>query len=330
MEGSLRAGGSKGRLMALPRTNLERLLGSVPDAVVGVDEAGVIGLVNRLPESLFGHVRDDLLGAPVEMLVPGNARAGHPGHWKQFAASRRTRHMGAQPTLSGRRADGSEFPAGNGMPVIAPLIPDGRTEEINTILAKLMTGQSIDRLQTTRRRKDGTVFLVSLTVSPIRDDRGRITGLSTITSDETMQRRSIEVAQRMAAIVENSDEAVLSSTLDGIVTSWNPASEQIYGCISAEIIGRSLQPLPPPDRAQEVTDILTRIETGQRVEASIPVSALSALAMKADEERSQRAGCDAYIVKPLRYKELYAVMERLLAELRPADKQEAPPSRSPT
>ena len=51
--------------------------------------------------------------------------------------------------------------------------------------------------------------------------------------------------------------------------------------------------------------------------AAIPIIALSALAMKADKERSQTAGCDAYIVKPLRYKELYAVMERLLKESQP-------------
>ena len=51
--------------------------------------------------------------------------------------------------------------------------------------------------------------------------------------------------------------------------------------------------------------------------AHIPIVALSALAMKADAERSQTAGCDAYIVKPLRYKELYAVMERLLKESQP-------------
>src|SRR5664279_53401 len=57
---------------------------------------------------------------------------------------------------------------------------------------------------------------------------------------------------------------------------------------------------------------------------SIPIIALSALAMKADEERSRSAGCNAYIVKPLRYKELYAVMERLLVEPEPADKQAAP------
>jgi two-component system, cell cycle response regulator DivK len=62
--------------------------------------------------------------------------------------------------------------------------------------------------------------------------------------------------------------------------------------------------------------------------ASIPVIALSALAMKADEERSQAAGCDAYIVKPLRYKELYAVMERLLAESQPANSEAVVPGLS--
>jgi PAS domain S-box-containing protein len=115
-------------------------------------------------------------------------------------------------------------------------------------------------------RRDGTVFPVSLTISPIRDDHGKITGISTVTSDQTAQRRSIEVAQRMSAIVENSADAILSTTLDGIVTSWNPASEQIYGYTSAEIIGKSSQALSPPDRTQEAADILGRIKTGQRVE----------------------------------------------------------------
>jgi two-component system cell cycle response regulator DivK len=58
---------------------------------------------------------------------------------------------------------------------------------------------------------------------------------------------------------------------------------------------------------------------------AIPVIALSALAMKADKERSQTAGCDAYIVKPLRYKELYAVMAHLLQEPRPPDARATPP-----
>ncbi len=64
--------------------------------------------------------------------------------------------------------------------------------------------------------------------------------------------------------------------------------------------------------------------------ASIPVVALSALAMKADEERSQSAGCDAYLVKPLRYKELYAVMERLLHESQQPATRATPADRTPT
>ena len=64
--------------------------------------------------------------------------------------------------------------------------------------------------------------------------------------------------------------------------------------------------------------------------ASIPIIALSALAMKADEERSQTAGCDAYIVKPLRYKELYAVMERLLQKPQPPATRATPTDRTPT
>ena len=65
------------------------------------------------------------------------------------------------------------------------------------------------------------------------------------------------------------------------------------------------------------------------VTASIPIIALSALAMKADEERSQSAGCDAYIVKPLRYKELYTVMERLLQPTQPPATAAARSSLSP-
>jgi|SRR5450631_855834 two-component system cell cycle response regulator DivK len=64
--------------------------------------------------------------------------------------------------------------------------------------------------------------------------------------------------------------------------------------------------------------------------ASIPVIALSALAMKADEERSQAAGCDAYIVKPLRYKELYAAIDHLLQERQPPAARPTPSGLLPT
>jgi two-component system, cell cycle response regulator DivK len=58
--------------------------------------------------------------------------------------------------------------------------------------------------------------------------------------------------------------------------------------------------------------------------AAIPIVALSALAMKADKERSQTAGCDAYLVKPLRYKELYTVIDHLVQEPQPLTKKPMP------
>jgi PAS domain S-box-containing protein len=83
----------------------------MPDAIVGVDRDGLIVLLNRQTEALFGHARGDLLGEPVELLVPERFRAAHPVHRGGYFADPRTRPMGAELALFGRRHDGSEFPA---------------------------------------------------------------------------------------------------------------------------------------------------------------------------------------------------------------------------
>ena len=70
----------------------------------------------------------------------------------------------------------------------------------------------------------------------------------------------------LAAIVESSDDAILSKTLDGVITSWNKAAERIYGYQAAEIIGRSASLLIPPDRPDDMTEILDRIRAGERVD----------------------------------------------------------------
>jgi PAS domain S-box-containing protein len=69
----------------------------------------------------------------------------------------------------------------------------------------------------------------------------------------------------LASIVESSDDAILSKTLDGVITTWNKAAEQIYGYRAAEIIGRSISLLIPPDRPNEMVEILDRIRIGERV-----------------------------------------------------------------
>jgi PAS domain S-box-containing protein len=87
------------------------LLEAAPDAIVGVNTDGRIVLVNSQTEALFGYPRDQLLGQPVEMLVPEAARAVHPHHRDGYFTHPITRPMGAGMELAGRRRDGSEFPA---------------------------------------------------------------------------------------------------------------------------------------------------------------------------------------------------------------------------
>jgi PAS domain S-box-containing protein len=146
------------------------------------------------------------------------------------------------------------------------LIPEDRTGEIEAILAKISAGQPVEHLETTRVRKDGTAFPVSLSVSPINGADGAVVGASVISRDLTEQKRALTVAQHMAAIVESSDDAIISGSLDGIITSWNPAAERMYGYSSAEIIGKPADFLTPSDRTTEIEAVLEQIKAGQHVE----------------------------------------------------------------
>ena len=86
------------------------LLEAAPDAMVIVDDTGTIKLVNAQTEALFGYHRDELLGRPVEILIPSRFHAHHATHRDGYATTRQVRPMGAGLELHGLRKDGSEFP----------------------------------------------------------------------------------------------------------------------------------------------------------------------------------------------------------------------------
>lgn len=89
---------------------LRAVLESVPDAVIAADATGAIVLVNRQTEDLFGYPRSELLGRPVEMLMPERFRARHVGQREHYFGNAKIRPMGDNLDLWGRRRDGSEFP----------------------------------------------------------------------------------------------------------------------------------------------------------------------------------------------------------------------------
>jgi PAS domain S-box-containing protein len=88
-----------------------QLLESAPDGIVIVDAGGTIVMVNARTEQLFGYERDELMGRPVQMLVPKRFRGRHAGHCARYAVNPCSRQMGAGREIFGVRKDGSHFPA---------------------------------------------------------------------------------------------------------------------------------------------------------------------------------------------------------------------------
>ena len=106
---------------------------------------------------------------------------------------------------------------------ISVIAPDDRLGEISAILGRISRGERVDHYQTRRKTKDGRILDISLTVSPVRDADGTIIGASKVARDITGQRRLHEVQELLAAIVESSDDAIISKDLDGIFVAGTGA-----------------------------------------------------------------------------------------------------------
>ena len=210
------------------------LLEAIPDAMVAVNQDGIVVQVNSQTQDLFGYTRDELIGQRIEMLVPERQRLQHRQHRERFADLPKVRRMGAGLDLHGRRRDGSEFP-------------------VEISLSPIATGEGL------------------LVLSAIRDisDRKRIEEeLRRVHADleRRKDRQLRDYENRLALAVDSSQDAIIGKSLDGIITHWNKGAESIYGYKPEEVIGKSISMLAPKDHSDEIPNILERIRHGERVE----------------------------------------------------------------
>jgi two-component system CheB/CheR fusion protein len=149
---------------------------------------------------------------------------------------------------------------------ILRIVPPKLHEEEARILQRLRRGERVAHYETQRLTKSGRIIEVSLTSSPIRDPQGFVIGASKIARDITSQKAAARDAELLAAVVDSSDDAIISKGLDGIVTSWNQAAEKLFGYSAGEMIGQPITRLFPEDRLEEEPGIISRIGRGERLE----------------------------------------------------------------
>src|SRR5579872_6923100 len=210
------------------------LLDTLPDAIVAVDRGGTIVQANSQAQELFGYDRGELIGQKVEMLVPDRYRHQHNHDRQNFVQTPKTRRMGADLDLYGKRRNGSEFP------VEISLSP------VSTV--------------------NGTFVL-----SAIRDisDRKRIAEELRRANEELHRKTAEQLGESrsmLASIIDSSEDAILSKDLRGTITSWNKGAQRIYGYKPEEVVGKHISLLTPSDRPDEIPEILRKITKGESIE----------------------------------------------------------------
>jgi len=308
---------------------------AAPNAMLMIDRGRRITLINRRVEELFGYTRSELLGQPIETLVPERFRERHPGFVDHFFAEPATRAMGVGRELFGRRKDGSEVPIEIGLNPIATaegigtlasiiditerkraeerfrlvveaapnamLVIDGRrvitlvnrkTEDLFGYERRELIGQPIETLVPERsrakhpgfldgffaapraramgagrelygRRKDGTEIPIEIGLNPIDTPEGLCILAAII---DVSERRMAQAAhEHLAAIVESSDEAILSKSLDGLILTWNAGAERLFGYSATAAIGMPMSIVVPDRLADEERQMGALVASNQKV-----------------------------------------------------------------
>lgn len=226
-------------ILSLSEASFRLLLEAVPDGLLITNMDGRIVLLNGHAEQMFGYRRDELLGESIDLLVPPALRARHAHHRAHYRLDPRRRAMGPGLNLEARRKDGSTFPVEISL---SPVQADASDMVISVVRDTTGQRQAMLHLQALHGQ-----------LSEVVHQR-----------DEQLQHVN-EERDRLAAIVESSQDAIIGKTLDGIITSWNSAAEALYGYSFDQVRGHHINLISPPERHGEIDRILDRLKRGETI-----------------------------------------------------------------
>jgi len=116
------------------------------------------------------------------------------------------------------------------------------------------------------QHKNGQITPVLYNSSVYRDETGEVIGVFAAARDICEQKKAEEKIQVLASAVESSDDAIMTKSIDGIITSWNKGAEQIYGYLAEEIIGQNISILEPDNRKGEIKQLAKKIQEEERIQ----------------------------------------------------------------
>jgi PAS domain S-box-containing protein len=148
---------------------------------------------------------------------------------------------------------------------VSMLLAPAELQQLPALTATVLEGKTISQYKTIALRKDGAKVSVSVTANPILNAAGEVVAVSTVVRDISEHKRTEESRALLASIVESSDDAIVSVSLDGAIVSWNGGAERLTGYSAEEVLGRQGCMLLPPDRCTEQQDLLAQVRTGQGV-----------------------------------------------------------------